>query len=361
MGLWSPRPWFESAAGYQPFLSALSGNNTILYVCHVVHYVNSHHLFPLCIILIIVCSACACISSPSPEQMTPSPDSDGDGWTDEEEAIAGTDPLCADTDGDGINDPIDPNPLTPQTTPPPTVPPTTAAPTTPPPTPAPTTMPPTTAAPTTPPPPAYGSLSGFRYAFENVHSSDSTCCRTGDVIDKIGNLGAQTILYEETAIRKDALDAKGIDVLVFGISVEALSPSDVAQAYSFVADGGVIWITGLTPAYNSLLAEFGTTVDFVKKTVLDKHDFHCTEYGMVGYGISSFYVATIYTFSSLEGWEHELHVAGHWGYMDWPQVVYRQVGDGYVFCSNMSFYREYHLRDNQDIFDNIAKTIATLL
>ena len=148
---------------------------------------------------------------------------------------------------------------------------------------------------------------------------------------------------------------------MFGISVEALSPSDIAQVYSYVADGGAVWITGLTPAYNSLLSEFGTTVDFVKKTVLDEHNFYCTEYGMVGYGISSFYVATIYTFSDLEGWEHELHVSGHGGYMDWPQVVYRQVGNGYVFCSNMSFYKDYHLRDNQEIFDNIAKTIATLL
>ena len=54
-------------------------------------------------------------------------DSDGDGWTDEEEAIAGTDPTTPDTDGDGIPDPEDPNPLVPA---PPA--PTTPAPTTPP-------------------------------------------------------------------------------------------------------------------------------------------------------------------------------------------------------------------------------------
>jgi hypothetical protein len=95
--------------------------------------------------------------------------------------------------------------------------------------------------------------------------------------------------------------------------------------------------------------------------VLDEHDFYCNEHGMVGYGISSFYLATIYTFSDLEGWECELRVTGYGGYKDWPQVIYRQVGEGYVFCSNMSFYREYHLRDNQAIFDNTALTIATLL
>ncbi|MBL7062020.1 MAG: DUF2330 domain-containing protein [Dehalococcoidia bacterium] len=40
------------------------------------------------------------------------PDSDGDGWSDAEEAIAGTDPNKADTDGDRIRDPEDPYPLT---------------------------------------------------------------------------------------------------------------------------------------------------------------------------------------------------------------------------------------------------------
>ena len=42
---------------------------------------------------------------------TPIPDSDGDGWDDEQERRGGTDPHNVDTDGDGIWDPKDPNPL----------------------------------------------------------------------------------------------------------------------------------------------------------------------------------------------------------------------------------------------------------
>ena len=39
------------------------------------------------------------------------PDDDNDGLSDTEEATLGTDPLLADTDGDGLDDGVDPNPL----------------------------------------------------------------------------------------------------------------------------------------------------------------------------------------------------------------------------------------------------------
>jgi len=42
------------------------------------------------------------------------PDTDGDGWDDAQEARAGTDPTKVDTDGDGLWDPLDPNPLNPE-------------------------------------------------------------------------------------------------------------------------------------------------------------------------------------------------------------------------------------------------------
>ncbi|MFC1871751.1 DUF2330 domain-containing protein [Chloroflexota bacterium] len=44
-------------------------------------------------------------------------DSDGDGWSDAEEALVGSDPQKADTDGDGMLDPEDPAPLTRDTLP----------------------------------------------------------------------------------------------------------------------------------------------------------------------------------------------------------------------------------------------------
>ena len=53
--------------------------------------------------------------TPTPT-VTPPPsmlDTDGDGWTNEQEKIAGTSPYNVDTDGDGIWDPSDPNPLNP--------------------------------------------------------------------------------------------------------------------------------------------------------------------------------------------------------------------------------------------------------
>lgn len=46
----------------------------------------------------------------------PDIDTDGDGWVDEQELRAGTDPTNPDTDGDGLWDPHDPNPLVPEKT-----------------------------------------------------------------------------------------------------------------------------------------------------------------------------------------------------------------------------------------------------
>lgn len=51
-------------------------------------------------------------STPAPTA-TQALDSDGDGWTDEQEAVAGTDKHEKDTDGDGYWDPQDANPLDP--------------------------------------------------------------------------------------------------------------------------------------------------------------------------------------------------------------------------------------------------------
>jgi hypothetical protein len=39
-------------------------------------------------------------------------DSDGDGWSDAEESLVGSDPQKSDTDGDGMLDMEDPDPLT---------------------------------------------------------------------------------------------------------------------------------------------------------------------------------------------------------------------------------------------------------
>lgn len=49
--------------------------------------------------------------------LPPSLDPDGDGLTNQQEAAAGTNPLVADTDGDGLLDSLDPNPLSPSSTP----------------------------------------------------------------------------------------------------------------------------------------------------------------------------------------------------------------------------------------------------
>ncbi|MHC1598747.1 MAG: hypothetical protein ACXQS3_04195 [Candidatus Methanofastidiosia archaeon] len=294
---------------------------------------------------------------------TPKVDSDGDGWTDIEESLAGTDPNNKDTDGDGIWDPVDPNPLVPQTTAPPS---TTSAPTT---TPAPTTAPPsttsaptTTPAPTTAPPPNFPSLENFTYGFENVHSSDSTCCRTGDVIDKVKACGAKTTLYEEQNVTKASLHAQNIDVLIFGVSVDnMLSSQDIAELYGYVSEGGIIWLAAAIPTYNDLLDEFGTYVSFVKKTELKDADFICIDDDWLSYDVNNFNASTVFIFEPLDGWNESLHVYGYGGYHEWPQVIYKKFGSGYIFCSNMNFYKNYHLKDNAKIFENIVYTIGSLL
>jgi len=305
----------------------------------------------ICVLIVSVASGCI-LSGNDPE---PPIDSDGDGWSDDEEELAGTDPYNADTDGDGIPDPVDPNPLVPQTTTPPptTAPPTTMPPTTtPPPT---TTAPPTTMPPTTTPPP-FASLEDTMFAFENVHSSDSTCCRTGDVINKIEKLGAQTSLYEEEYVTLGAL--KGVDVLVFGVSRKALSAHDINALEDYVESGGIIWLSAAYPPYNDLLERFGITVDFVKKGDLSQTEFICGDDDWISYGVSQFSVDTVFTFEGLEGWHESMHVYGHGGYHDWPQVIYKSFGDGYICCSNLSFYKSYHLKDNKKVFDNICHTLA---
>lgn len=193
------------------------------------------------------------------------------------------------------------------------------------------------------------------FAFENVHSSDSTCCRTGDVINKIEDLGAQTSLYEEEDITLGSLE--DIDVLVFGVSRDQLSSSDISALEDYVESGGIIWLTAAMPTYNDLLERFGISVDFVKKTVLSETEFICGDDDWISYGVSQFTVATVFVFEDIEGWEESMHVYGHGGYHDWPQVVYTSVGDGYICCSNMSFYKSYHLKDNKKVFDNICHTI----
>jgi glucose/arabinose dehydrogenase len=75
------------------------------------------------VVLILVVLLSSCISSTTLE--TPGPpstvDSDGDGWTDAQEKTFKTNPYQADSVGDGIIDPIDPNQLIPELveTPPP--------------------------------------------------------------------------------------------------------------------------------------------------------------------------------------------------------------------------------------------------
>ena len=319
------------------------------------------------LVIVFVVSS-GCISSDGPQTTGPPLDSDSDGWTDEEEGLAGTDPFKADTDGDGIKDPVDPNPLVPQTTAPPstTMPPTTAPPTTMAPTTAPpsTTMPPTTAPPTTMAPPDYPDLGDYVFGFENFHSSDSTCCRTGDIIDKVSAMGAQTVLYEEEVVTVEMIEDLEIDVLMFGMTTSnRLTDDDLNQLYHYILNGGVVWLATVTPGYDDFLSNFGTTVGFVSKTKVNLNVFRCQDEDWISYGVDEFYVGSIFTFENLETWETSIHVYGYDGYYDWPQVIYKQVGDGYIFCSNMAFCNnEYsHLKDNITIFTNIAHTIASLL
>ncbi len=118
---------------------------------------------------LVLCSLFAgCITGSAGQADTPL-DSDGDGWTDAEEAIAGTDPHNPDTDGDGIPDPTDPNPLVPSTGSP---------------TPAPT-LPPVTTTPPTPPAPrarwdAYSFSVGERYTYA-VMWETGELMQTGDL------------------------------------------------------------------------------------------------------------------------------------------------------------------------------------
>lgn len=305
-----------------------------------------------------------CITSDSPSTTIQDKDSDQDGWTNLEEEQAGTDPYNKDTDGDGYNDPVDPNPLVPQTTAPPsttsppTQPPTTAPPATLPP----STTPPTTVPPTTMAPPDFPDLSNYVYGFENYHSSDSTCCRTGDIIGKISDLGAQTVLYEDASIDTERLDDLGIQVLVFGLTTDkSLTSNDINQLYQYILDGGMVWLAAVTPGYDNILDMFGTSTSFVSKTEVDDNEFICSDEDWISYDIDSFYVASIYTFENLETWDGSIHVQGYGGYHEWPQVVYKKVGDGHIFCSNMAFYKYYHKNDNLTIFNNIAYTIASLI
>ena len=304
-------------------------------------------IISLSLACLVALFAAGCVLSGDGPQ--PDADTDGDGWTDKEEAIAGTDPEKKDTDGDGFWDPIDDNPLIahPTTTPPPTT------------TPVPTTIAPTTTPAPTPPP--VPDLSSLVFAFDNERSSDSTCCRTGDIINKIGDLGAQTDYYLEDTVSSASLENQGIDVLVYGVqSGTEITEYDIAQMLQFVENGGVVWFAAITPGYDTVLAEFDCEVSFVRKTVLNQQDFYCSDDDYISYGIDQFHVGSIYTFSNLDGWQGSITIPGHEGYMDWPQVVYTSYGNGYVFCSNMSFYKDYHKPDNLAIFNNIVYFIGTL-
>jgi hypothetical protein len=121
------------------------------------------------------------------------PDTDGDGWDDAQEARAGTDPTRVDTDGDGLWDPLDPNPLdptipgkkeeevkpeeAPEAAPQPEV------------TPPPTTLPPKTEAPLTTPPPATLPAAGKNY-LELVLEASPTQVADVNLREQVSELAA---------------------------------------------------------------------------------------------------------------------------------------------------------------------------
>ncbi|MHC1605095.1 MAG: thrombospondin type 3 repeat-containing protein [Candidatus Methanofastidiosia archaeon] len=317
-------------------------------------------LFAICIIVsLLFLSGCIIPGNSPTTTALPSPDSDGDGWTDTEEAIAGTDPLNPDTDNDGYWDPIDANPLVPQTTVPTTMPPTT--------TPTPTTAPPTTMPPTTTPtpttaPPTLPPIDEIIFGFDAIHSSDSYCCRTGDVTNKIKAIGAKTTILEEDNITKDFLISKHIDVLVFGVDTNnRLTQAEIDELYYFVQEGGVVWLAAVMPPFNPLLSKFGTQTNFIPKTENSEREFLCTDDDWISQNVDEFYVTTIFTFENLETWDESMHISGYDGYHDWPQVTYKKIGDGYIFCSNISFYKSYYSRDNKNVFDNLVYFMGSLV
>jgi hypothetical protein len=64
------------------------------------------HLAVLLLVLVLAAGYAACGGDEAPPA-----DSDGDGWTDAWEEVVGTDLFNVDTDGDGYEDPADPDPL----------------------------------------------------------------------------------------------------------------------------------------------------------------------------------------------------------------------------------------------------------
>ena len=68
------------------------------------------------LLVLVLCLAPAAAESPGVDQSLESADYDGDGLSNLAETLAGTDPMSADTDGDGIPDGEDDNKLSPDRT-----------------------------------------------------------------------------------------------------------------------------------------------------------------------------------------------------------------------------------------------------